>query len=215
MIRTIAYIDGFNLYFGLKSKGWRRYYWLDPRLLAKNLLKPGQQLVAVKYFTARISAQPGDPGKQRRQATWLEAIETLPDTRVFYGHYLPKTQNCFKCGASWTAHEEKMTDVHIAVELLRDAYENVFDTALLISADSDLAPPVSAVSDRFPAKRVVVVCPPDRQSKKLESVATAYFRLGRKTLHDSQLPDEYAKPDGFVLKRPGRWRQNSRTNTNG
>lgn len=25
--RVIAYIDGFNLYFGLKSKGWKRYYW--------------------------------------------------------------------------------------------------------------------------------------------------------------------------------------------
>ena len=27
--RVIAYIDGFNLYFGLKSKGWKRYYWRD------------------------------------------------------------------------------------------------------------------------------------------------------------------------------------------
>ena len=27
--RLIAYIDGFNLYFGLKEKGWKRYYWLD------------------------------------------------------------------------------------------------------------------------------------------------------------------------------------------
>jgi hypothetical protein len=27
--RVIAYIDGFNLYYGLKDKGWRRYYWLN------------------------------------------------------------------------------------------------------------------------------------------------------------------------------------------
>lgn len=26
--RVITYIDGFNLYFGLKSKGWKRYYWI-------------------------------------------------------------------------------------------------------------------------------------------------------------------------------------------
>ncbi len=206
MTRVIAYIDGFNLYFGLKSKGWKRLYWLNPRLLAENLLRPGQQLVAVKYFTARISAYPKDPDKHRRQATWLEAIETLGKTQVFYGHYLPKPQRCFACGATWISHEEKMTDVNMAVELMRDSYEDAFDTALLISADSDLAPPIVAVLTRLPSKRVIVVYPPDRQSKMLESVATGSFRLGRKTLHDSQFPDEFTKPDGFVLRRPATWK---------
>jgi len=27
MERVIAYIDGFNLYFGFKSAGCKRYYW--------------------------------------------------------------------------------------------------------------------------------------------------------------------------------------------
>ena len=34
--RVIAYVDGFNLYFGLKSKGWQRYYWLDVPALVGN-----------------------------------------------------------------------------------------------------------------------------------------------------------------------------------
>lgn len=55
MDRVIVYIDGFNLYFGLKSKGWRRYFWLNPQRLTENLLKPGQKLVFTKYFTARVS----------------------------------------------------------------------------------------------------------------------------------------------------------------
>ena len=204
-IRVAAYIDGFNLFFGLKSKGWRRYYWYDPRLLAENLLRPGQSLVRVKYFTARISAHPSDPDKHRRQAAWLEAVETLPITSVYYGHYLRKPQRCFTCGATWDLHEEKMTDVNIAVHLLEDAYDGVFDTALLISADRDLAAPVEAVRRRFPSKRIIVVAPPDRRSQRLESLASAVVRLGRKTLHDSQLPDRYTKPDGFVLKRPALW----------
>ncbi len=53
--RVIAYIDGFNLYFGLKAMGWRRYYWLDLFKLSRNLLKTNQELVAVKYFTAHGS----------------------------------------------------------------------------------------------------------------------------------------------------------------
>jgi hypothetical protein len=54
--RVITYIDGFNLYYGLKEKGWKRYYWLDIRKLSESLLKPWQELNEVKYFTARISA---------------------------------------------------------------------------------------------------------------------------------------------------------------
>ena len=41
MNRVISYIDGFNLYFGLKDKGWKRYYWLDLAALSGALLKPG------------------------------------------------------------------------------------------------------------------------------------------------------------------------------
>lgn len=206
MERVIVYIDGFNLYFGLKAKRWNRLYWLDLHKLSLNLLKPNQQLVAVKYFTARISANPGNPGKHKRQATFLEAVESLPDTTVFYGHYLSKTRKCFSCGATWNSHEEKMTDVNISVELMKDAFDNLFDTALLLSADSDLTAPVETVLNRYSSKKIIMVCPPDRHSKKLESVATTSFRLGRKKLKDSQFPDNYKKPDGYVLTRPAEWR---------
>ena len=174
--RVIAYIDGFNLYFGLKSKGWRRYYWLDPRALVLNLLKPHQQLAAVKYFTARISSPTRDREKRKRQNTFLEAVETLADTSIYYGHYLPKQQTCFRCGATWDSHEEKMTDVNIAVHMLTDAADDAFDVAMLISADSDLTAPVQAIRTRFPSKHVVLACPPARQSKRLEAVARGHQR---------------------------------------
>ncbi len=50
MQRVFVYIDGFNLYFGLKSKGWKRYYWLNLARLAENLLKPSQNLAMIRYF---------------------------------------------------------------------------------------------------------------------------------------------------------------------
>lgn len=206
MERVIAYFDGFNLYYGLRSKGWRRYYWLNPQALALNLLHPGQQLVFTRYFTARISSPPQDPDKQKRQNTFLEAIGTLSETSISFGHYLPKTITCFQCGATWSANEEKMTDVNIAVAMLQDAFEDAFDAALVVSADSDLTAPVKAVRSRHPQKRVVIACPPDRQSKRLEAEANAYFRIGRKKIQDSQFPEKVVKPDGFVLERPPSWR---------
>ncbi len=47
---------------------------------------------------------------------------------------------------------ETMTDVNIAVELMQDAFHNNFDTAILVSADSDLVGPVVAVQKLLPQK---------------------------------------------------------------
>lgn len=203
--RVIVYVDGFNLYYGLKSKGWRRYYWIDMRRLAENLLLPGQVLAAVRYFTARISPRPGSTSQSKRQATFLEALETRADLHIHYGHYLAKKRHCPECRAEWTTHEEKMTDVNIAVELLGDAQDDAFDTAIIISGDSDLTPPVRATLDRYPEKRVIIAFPPARHSSQLADAATAAFTIGRKKLKDSQLPDEVVKPGGFVLRRPIQW----------
>ena len=78
-----------------------------------------------------------------------------------------------------------MTDVNIAVRLLGDAQEDVFDTAILVSADGDLAGPMEAVLDRYKGKRVVAVFPPGRRSDRLRGAATAGFTVGRKVLKDS------------------------------
>jgi len=205
MSRVITYIDGFNLYFGLKSKGWRRFYWLDLHRLSQNLLRPAQQLAAVKYFTSRVSDSPRDPGKDRRQAAYLEAVATLPLTTCSFGHYLDKRVECRSCHAVWKTHEEKMTDVNIAVEMLTDAYCDRFDVALLISGDSDLSGPVERIRQLFPAKRVIVVFPPDRTSERLRSVAHAAFSLGRGVISQSVLPNPVVKPDGFAIAKPSMW----------
>ncbi|MDY7077508.1 MAG: NYN domain-containing protein [Chloroflexota bacterium] len=203
MKRVIAYVDGFNLYFGLRAKGWKRFYWLNIQQVARHLLRPGQTLVATKYFTAKVKYP---PDKQRRQNTFLEALGTLPDFHIYYGHYLADKIVCRKCGYTYTTHHEKMTDVNIAMELLSDAFQNSFDMALLISADSDLVGPIKKVKRLFPKKRVIVVFPPKRHSNALKNVADVCLHLDRATLAKSVFPDEVVKADGFVLRRPSRWR---------
>ena len=204
--RVTVYIDGFNLYYGMRSKGWRRYCWLNVQLLAQHLLKPGQLLIGTKYFTSRVSSTPRDPNKSDRQNAYLEALETLADVDIFYGHYLEKTVTCFTCGAAWQLPEEKMTDVNIAVEMTVDAFQERWDTALLISGDSDLTAPIMNIRHSFPAKRVVVAFPPGRHSTQLQKSAHAYFTIGRRILSSSQFPDIVRKADGFELSRPVEWR---------
>jgi uncharacterized LabA/DUF88 family protein len=204
--RVVAYIDGFNLYFGLRSAGWRRFYWLNLQALARNLLKPGQDLVFTKYFTSRVS-YPAD--KERRQSTFLEALETLSDFRIYYGHYQTNPQWCRKCGHKVWVPSEKMTDVNIAVEMMSDAYQDLFDVALLLSADSDLSAPVLAIKNLFPDKRVVVAFPPQRHSAQLQRLAHGYLQIGRASIAKSVFPDKVQKADGFVLERPMEWKESS------
>ncbi len=202
MERVIAYVDGFNLYFGLRSSGWRKYYWLDIQALVLSILEPQQQLVYAKYFTARVSAP---PDKVKRQTTYLEALETLPAFSVLYGRYQTNKQYCRNCKYVYNVEQEKMTDVNIAVELIMDAYEDNFDTALLISGDADLVGPLAAIKSRFPHKRLVCAFPPKRKSKRLSKLASAYFIIGEAHIRQSQFPTQVIKANGFKLQRPADW----------
>ena len=203
MERVAAYIDGYNLYFGLRSRGWKRYYWLNVQMMAGHLLKPAQSLVLTRYFTT-IVKQPHD--KRQRQAAYLEALQTLPDLTMHYGHYLASPVRCRNCGYTYDVQHEKMTDVNIAVEMMSDAYQDGFDVAFLVSADSDLVGPVKAIHHLFPKKRVISVFPPDRWSSALKGVAAGSLRIERAILARSQFPEEVTKPDGFTLRRPEEWR---------
>lgn len=206
MQRVISYVDGFNLYFGLRAKGWRKYYWLNLVSLSKALLKPNQQFVHCHYFTARIRTNASQSQDAHRQSIWLDALETLPELSTHYGHYLPKTIRCQKCGAEWTTHEEKMTDVNIAAQLLTDAYEDRFDVALVISGDSDLTTPIRLLKARFPSKRIIVVFPPARRSAELKKTAHGSTILGEDKLRHNLLPETITTATGYTLTRPLPWR---------
>ena len=76
---TIVYVDAFNLYYGaLKGSP---YKWLDLDALCRRLL-PRDQIVRIRYFTAHVSARPGDPQQPQRQLTYIRALETIPHLSV-------------------------------------------------------------------------------------------------------------------------------------
>jgi len=202
MQRVITYIDGFNLYFGMKTKFGNRYLWLDVEALSMSLLLPSQNLVATKYFTSRVTNQ---PDKERRQKEYLEALVTGTSSKLFFGRYQSNTTECKGCGSIWPSPKEKMTDVNIATEMMMDAFTDTYDTALLISGDTDLIPPINAIRRHFPGKRIGVYFPPNRHSLALQKVVDFSGLIGRSKLRDSQLPDTIIKPNGYVLTRPATW----------
>ena len=203
MARVAVYVDGFNLYFGLRSRHARKYLWLDLQTLGVSLLRRGQTLEIVRYFTARVR---DDPGGEQRQSDYLDALAAhSPLVRIKDGRFQEKDRRCRGCGSEWKVFEEKETDVNIAVALLADAVRDQFDTALVISADSDLCPAVRETKSLFPAKRIIVAFPPARHSAELKRVADGYLAIGADKIRRAQLPDEVVTEAGVVLRRPKHW----------
>ena len=199
--RVVVYIDGFNLYFGMTSS-FPDIKWLDVELLAKNLLKSNQTLVSVKYFTSLVNHS---TQKEKRQQSYLNALKTT-NVKIIYGHYKSKPKSCKSCGHSWSDNEEKMTDVNIAVHMVADAIDDLFDCAILISGDSDLVPPITLIHSKFKNKRVTVIFPPNRHNNSVKNVAKGAFILGKQKLKQSQFPDQIPLKNGFILQKPNEWK---------
>lgn len=127
--------------------------------------------------------------KRTRQISYLQAIDATGGVDIFFGRYQEKSKECRQCHSTWTEYEEKMSDVRIATELLRDAFKNSFDTAILVSADADLLPPIEAIKEDFPSKSIVIWFPLKRDNRRLQRAAHATSRIGKGLLSKCQLPN--------------------------
>ena len=200
--RVIAYIDGFNLYFGMREAGFDQCRWLNVKKLVESLLQPNQELVGVKYYTSRVS---NNPDKQKRQSTYLDALGSV-DVEIFYGNYQDNNLECRRCGNVWKSAKEKMTDVNIATAIIVDAFKENYDMAMLISGDSDLTPPIKEVHNLFKNTRVFIAFPPKRHNSSMAIVAKGSLIIGRKKLVDAQFDEEVISKTGFKLKIPNEWK---------
>jgi uncharacterized LabA/DUF88 family protein len=201
--RVAAYVDGFNLYFGLKATYGRRYLWLDLQALATSLLRSGQTLEQLTYFTARVR---NNPDSEQRQSDYLDALALhSPQVTIIDGRFQQKDRRCRACGDTWTVFEEKETDVNIAVAIVEDAVQDRYDTAILLSADSDLCPAVRAMKRLRPKKRIIAAFPPSRHSADLKRAVDGFVFIGNDKIRQAQLPATLTGSTGVVLQRPKRW----------
>lgn len=198
--RLIAYVDGFNFYYGLREAGLHRHKWLNIHRMCESLLKPEQSLKLVRYFTSQVSGK-----AERRQSNYLEALTTVGGVEIEYGHFLKTAIRCYRCQNTWKKPEEKKTDVNISVRMLEDAYDDLFDIALLISGDSDLVPPVESIHKRYSDKKVIIAKPPCRRSEQLDQAAHGTFRISNATIRQNRLPDPVIRSDGRKLYAPSTW----------
>ena len=207
--KTCVYIDGFNLYYGAVKD--TPYRWLDVRRLCE-LLLPGHSIAGIKYFIARVSARGDDPQKPTRQQVYLRALRTIPGLEIVYGSFLahdvmmPLAEPA-PAGprfARVTRTEEKGSDVNLATHLLHDAYQKRFETAVLVTNDSDLLEPIRIVRQEL--QMPVGILNPHRHtpSRVLARHASFIKQIRPGAIKASQLPP-VLKDDKGEFHKPESW----------
>ena len=209
-MRTCVYIDGFNLYYGALRN--TPYKWLDPVQMCREILDPNNQILKTKYFTANITGRPSDPNQPKRQAIYLDVLQSMPDVEVIRGRFFRKQASGPLVGSPtnnpqmariWT-FEEKGSDVNIASHMLMDGFQGRYDVAVLVSNDSDLAEPVKIIRSEL-NKSVVVISPYNKPSTWLRREASAVKVIRKKQLAAAQLPSVVVTSKGRRLTKPNQW----------
>lgn len=201
---TIVYVDGFNFYYGA-VKG-TPYKWLDLEALCRRLL-PRDNIVKIRYFTARVSARPDDPQQADRQDAYLRALATLPLLEIQYGHFVQRKMRLPLAHPSASRHrtvevvrtEEKGSDVNLATYLLRDAFIGHCEAAVVVSNDSDLREAVR-VARAEAGISVGIVNPHPAKYRSLRLQGTFFKQLRRSALAQSQLPPVLRDSHGQIRK---------------
>ncbi len=202
--KVIVYVDGFNFYYGLKAKHWKKFYWLDVVKFFESMLSANQELVEVNYFSAR----PHNPCAARKQDLFFNANKRNPKFHLILGKYLKKDLPCPNCGGIIHTFEEKETDVRVATQMINDVYKKRCDITIIVSADSDMVPSVELIRDIAPAHKIFAYFPPLKHSITLSNSCDMVRKLSeyKARFNQAVLPDEVTLPSGFVAKRPDNWK---------
>ena len=214
-LRATVYIDGFNLYYGIISKGWGVYRWLDVYLFSHTLIPSNYTLNKVRYFTSHIT---GDVSKHDRQQQYLNALKAKNGNaiKIQTGKYSnfpthckicnSKPVICENCGSVYTKPNEKQTDVNIATAMLLDCFESQTDCIILVSGDSDYEAPLKEIHRVFPSIKRIIAFPPMRRNSKLYTMCEHWFTIPEISFVNSQLPNPVVSvKNGKKYSKPTSW----------
>jgi hypothetical protein len=193
-MKTDVYVDGFNLYYrALKGPP---YKWLDLGQLCQRLL-PSHQIHHIRYFTAILQPWRGNTREQRRQLTYLRALQTIPNLSIHFGQFrtdvrrTPLVLPIIGAGprVKVLITREKGSDVNVATYMLVDTCEQDYEQAVVISNDSDLATPIAMFRHKV-GLPIGIVNPNLRAGyplhRTLVQAASFQRRLREKTLAECQ-----------------------------
>lgn len=131
--RVMIFIDGSNLYHVLKQNTDKRD--LDYKKFSQKLCGD-RELIRTYYYNIRHE-DPDNPRLAESQDRFLHSLYETEYLEVKLGIWKQRGQTMV----------EKGVDVMIAADLISHAYEDHYDTAILVSGDADFYPALQVVKD--------------------------------------------------------------------
>ena len=206
------FVVGFNLYHSVlaaEHDGYGKLKWLDIKSLCfscKQIFAGEAILHQIHYFSAyAYHREPKKPGTVKRHQDW---IKCLKDTGVIdhIGQFFEKqiTAGCTDCYVRIKTHEEKETDVSIAVSVLESLATDT-DIAVIVSGDTDLLPSVHVAKRLFPAKQILFAFPYKRKNDQIQKTCPGSFRITPKRYATHQFPNPFTLKDGTEISKPLSW----------
>ena len=123
---------------------------------------------------------------------------------VILGRFKRVSKKCRECKKTFQTFEEKHTDVNIAIRLIRDAEMDLYDKAIIISADSDLLTPVQEIHKSYPSKVIVSVPPIKAKAAQMIEECDERMRMNISHLEKSLLPEKI-NIKGETMTCPPTW----------
>ena len=205
--KTIVYIDGFNFYYGALRNGKKRIgkKWLNIESWLLKIFKPAHYNInKIKFFTAKVSGTKSDPQKPVRQQVYFRALKTIPKIEIIFGNFIKR--NIFinitdEVSIRAKAYEEKGTDVNIAAHIVNDGHKGLYDTAIVVCNDSDIADALRIVTKELNLEVILVNPSKGNATVKLSTFASFVKQVREGQLIASQFPQkmndqrgEFSKP---------------------
>lgn len=136
--RVAVFIDGSNLHYKLRDLGIRNLIYFGYGEFSQ-WLAGDRDLIAKTYYVGVVRAKETDKKGQELRKNQLRLFNHLSSKKQ--GFHIERGYIMHNDGAFY----EKGVDVKLAVDILIGAYENIYDTAILVSSDTDLIPAIEKV----------------------------------------------------------------------
>lgn len=212
MNRVTFLVDGFNLYHSvvdLKKYARTDGKWLNIKSLCSSYLSlfgKDAVLEEVYYFSAlKNYLQSTRPDSILRHRQYIKCLEDT-GTKVILGRFKKKDVFCNKCFQNLIKHEEKETDVSIAVKIVELVFLDAADTIVIVSGDTDLAPAIRTALKHFNKKKICFCFPYNRQNRELENLSTfPSFKIDRNQYIKHQFLDPHILKSGIPIAKPATW----------
>lgn len=157
--RTICFIDNSYIFRGSYKHQWR----VDFRKLVEALAKDGA--IWQTYFFASEEDPPNSD-----QTNLYKYLRLALHFEVNLYPLRKRQMRCNACGNEWSSYSEKAAAIGMATTLVSLAYNNAFDTAILVTGDSDFLDPIRTVKDL--GKKVELAAWRDSIAQDLEMEAS-------------------------------------------